>query len=200
MRIEGMRVGVLVVATSSVHLTRVDISASEWGATGPPDEPMPSQDHAALVVVDCYWIYISGCNLVGAEPPDYAASDGKNTSQRPSVIFRGQDSPSHSPTKALGVVNQIYLVTITDTVFNFGGVQYQQLSPHCSPPAAGFFSFKNIVQESSQTPLLDIVGLSNSNRTTPAEFAQITVDGYMNADAGPGSHLLTSGLIKFNLR
>ena len=78
---------------------------------------------------------------------------------------------------------------------SFGGVQYQQLSPRCSPPDAGFFEFKNVVQESSDTPLLDIVGDPNANASTRATFGQITVNGYMSADAGEGSSLKSqSGL------
>ena len=63
--------------------------------------------------------------------------------------------------------NQIALCTgvkISDSVFNFGGIQYQQKSPRCSPPAAGFMEFRNIVLEASDYPLLDIVGDSNANQ------------------------------------
>lgn len=195
--IDAVRVGVLVVATSDVHLVRVTITVTEWGEHGPPEVTIPKQDHAALVAVDVYWLYVDSCTFVGATPPGY---DGQhNTSKRPSVIFRGQDNPSNSPSRA-AVVNQVYLVTITDTVFNFGGIQYQQLSPRCSPPDAGFFEFKNVVQESSDTPLLDIVGDPNANASTRATFGQITVNGYMSADAGEGSSLKSqSGIIRFNL-
>eukprot|EP01043_Picozoa_sp_COSAG02_P006413 COSAG02_NODE_182_length_30594_cov_23.562912_8_plen_426_part_00 len=165
--IDAVRVGVLIVATSDVHLVRVSITVTEWGERGPPEVITPREDHAALVAVDVYWLYIDSCNFVGATPPGY---DGQhNTSKRPSVIFRGQDNPSTAPSRA-AAVNQVYLVTITDTVFNFGGIQYQQLSPRCSPPDAGFFEFKNVVQESSDTPLLDIVGNPNANASTRAKF------------------------------
>lgn len=195
--IDAVRVGVLIVATSDVHLVRVSITVTEWGERGPPEVIAPREDHAALVAVDVYWLYIDSCNFVGATPPGY---DGQhNTSKRPSVIFRGQDNPSTAPSRA-AAVNQVYLVTITDTVFNFGGIQYQQLSPRCSPPDAGFFEFKNVVQESSDTPLLDIVGNPNANASTRATFGQITVNGYMSADAGEGSSLQSqSGIIRFNL-
>ena len=56
------------------------------------------------------------------------------------------------------------------------------------------------MQESSDTPLLDIVGNPNANATTRATFGQITVNGYMSADAGLGSSLKSqSGIIRFNL-
>ena len=64
--VQAVRVGVLVVSTSSVHLTRVAISVTEWAAVGPPAVVMPSEHHAALVVVNTYWLYISGSNFVGA--------------------------------------------------------------------------------------------------------------------------------------
>ena len=70
-----------------------------------------------------------------------------------------------------------------------------------------FMSFRNCVLEASDHPLLDvrttaslclgfgpmllrrrlqIVGDPNANYSTPATFAQISVDGYyMNADSGP---------------
>ena len=195
--IDAVRVGVLVVATSDVHLVRVSITVKEWGELGPPEITIPKEDHAALVVVDTYWLYIDSCNFVGATPPGYNGQH--NTSKRASVIFRGQDNPSTAPSRA-AAVNQVYLVTITDTIFNFGGIQYQQLSPRCSPPDAGFFEFKNVVQESSDTPLLDIVGDPNANASTRATFGQITVNGYMSADAGEGSSLNSqSGIIRFNL-
>ena len=57
-----------------------------------------------------------------------------------------------------------------------------------------------MVQEASDTPLLDIVGLSNANTTTRATFGMIIVEGYMTADAGPGWELSSkSGIIRFNL-
>ena len=89
--IDAVRVGVLIVATSDVHLVRVSIKVTEWGERGPPEVVAPKEDHAALVAVEVYWLYIDGCNFVGATPPGY---DGQhNTSKRPSVIFRGQDNP-----------------------------------------------------------------------------------------------------------
>ena len=72
-------------------------------------------------------------------------------------------------------------VKISDSVFNFGGIQYQQKSPRCSPPAAGFMEFRNIVLEASDYPLLDIVGDSNANQTTRATFGMLTVDVSPNA-------------------
>ena len=85
------------------------------------------------------------------------------------------------------------VASIVDTVFNMGGVQYQQADPSFSTPpdaSMGWFTFTNVVQESSDTPLLDIVGLSNANSTTgdAAHFSQISVNGYMSADAGRGWH------------
>ena len=80
--------------------------------------------------------------------------------------------------------NEIALCTgvkISDSVFNFGGIQYQQKSPRCSPPAAGFMEFRNIVLEASDYPLLDIVGDSNANQTTRATFGMLTVDVSPNA-------------------
>ena len=66
----------------------------------------------------------------------------------------------------------------------------------------GWFTFQNVVQESSATPLLDIVGLSNHNATTGAvaHFAQVTVSGYMSADSGVGAELSSrAGIVRFNL-
>eukprot|EP01051_Picozoa_sp_SAG22_P007700 SAG22_NODE_551_length_9178_cov_3.565371_2_plen_939_part_00 len=165
--IRAVRVGVLVTTTSDVHLTRVAITVTEWATA------VDVADHAALVVVNTYWLYISACNFVGATPPDFST---RNTSTRPSVILRGEAGP---------LCNSVYLVTITDTVFNMGGVQYQQRDPSfrtLPDAAAGWLQFSNVVQESSDTPLLDIVGLSavdaEGNRAT---FAQISVNGYMSA-------------------
>ena len=72
LEIAAVRVGVYVVATSNVHLTRVAISVSEWAAEGPPSVTMPAEDHAALVVSDVYWLWITACNFVGATPPNYS--------------------------------------------------------------------------------------------------------------------------------
>jgi hypothetical protein len=69
--ISAVRVGVLVVGTSGAHLTRIMVRVSEWGAEGPPAVSMPVDDHAALVVSDTYWLYISGCQFTGATPPNY---------------------------------------------------------------------------------------------------------------------------------
>jgi hypothetical protein len=125
--IDAVRVGVLVVATSDVHLTRVTVKTTEWGQTGPPEVTIPAEDHAALVVVDVYWLYITQCQFIGATPPGY---DGQhNTSKRPSVIFRGQDNPSTTPGSA-GVVNQVYLVTITDTEFKCGPLTHAHTCAH----------------------------------------------------------------------
>ena len=61
------------------------------------------------------------------------------------------------------------------------------------------------MQESSDTPLLDVVGLSNANisaagQDNRATFAQITVDGYMSADAGLGWEMSSqTGIVRFNL-
>ena len=40
---------------------------TEWSADGPPEVTFPAIDHAALVVVDTYWVYISDCRFIG--PP-----------------------------------------------------------------------------------------------------------------------------------
>ena len=186
--IQAVRVGVLVTTTSDVHFTRVAITVTEWVSTAVDT----TADHAALVVVNTYWLYITSCNFVGATPPNYSA---RNTSTRPSVILRGEAGP---------LCNSVYLVSITDTVFNMGGVQYQQRDPdfHTLPDAAaGWLQFTNVVQESSDTPLLDIVGLSASDdKGNRATFAQISVNGYMDADAGLGWELSSqTGIVRFNL-
>lgn len=72
LEIAAVRVGVYVVATSNVHLTRVAISVSEWAAEGPPSVTMPAEDNAALVVSDVYWLWITACSFVGATPPNYS--------------------------------------------------------------------------------------------------------------------------------
>jgi hypothetical protein len=133
--ITAVRVGVLVTSTSDVHLTRVAITVKEWAATGPPAVLMPDEDHAALVVVNMYWLYIQGCNFVGATPPDYST---EKTSKRPSVILRGEPGQ---------LCNSVYLVSIKDTVFNMGGVQYQQRDPSfrtLPDAAAGWIRFENV--------------------------------------------------------
>ena len=136
--IEGVTVGVLVVATSSVVLRRVDIRVSEWADEGPPDVMMPAQDHAALVVSDVYWLWLESCQFTGATPPYYHGQH--NTSKRPSVIFRGEPNPTCQGTPGVqcaSPVRQVYAVKVSDSVFSFGGIQYQQKATPCSPPAAG---------------------------------------------------------------
>lgn len=58
------------------------------------------------------WLYIISCNFVGATPPNFST---QKTSTRPSVILRGETSPYP--------LSGVYLVSVTDTVFNMGGVQ-----------------------------------------------------------------------------
>lgn len=85
-------------------------------------------------------------------------------------------------------VGQVYLVRFTKTQFNYGGVRYEQNNPRPGPPV-GFWDFLTVSQEDSFTPLLEITG----NTTLPCdekhgspvvEFAQVSVQGYMNADSG----------------
>ena len=122
--IEALTVGVLVVATSSVTLRRVDVRVSEWGDQGPPEIMMPAEDHAALVVSDVYWLWIDSCGFTGATPPGYSGEH--NTSKRPSVIFRGEPNPScHGApgVQCASIVRQVYAVKVSDSVFSFGGIQ-----------------------------------------------------------------------------
>ena len=85
-------------------------------------------------------------------------------------------------------VGQVYLVRFTKTQFNYGGVRYEQNNPRPGPPV-GFWDFLTVSQEDSFTPLLEITG----NTTLPCDekhgspivkFAQVSVQGYMNADSG----------------
>jgi hypothetical protein len=135
-----------------------------------------------LVLVERVWF--EECVFQAAPPP--GGWSKANLGTRPAVIMRGEPSPPGA--LATNNVGQVYLVKFSKTQFNYGGVRYEQNNPRPGPPI-GFWEFTTVSQEDSFTPLLEIVGnttlpCDEKHGTAVVKFAQVSVQGYMNADSG----------------
>ena len=223
--IAGQFIGVKIIATSSVNMHQVHISAKQWAV-----EPVDIPDATALLITGCFWLWFEECAFSAAAPPGAWAKTNLGT--RPSVIMRGEPTPNGS--LATNNVRQTYLVRFSKAQFNYGGVKYEQNvspfsgrkpttrhSPQCSiaashqstttcqcnqlaavdvtersvqlrlqfPAPIGFWDFLTVSQEDSFTPLLEITGngsqpLDPKHHQPTAKFAQVSIQGYMDADAG----------------
>ena len=177
--VAGQLTGVKVVATSSIHMHQVHISARKW-AVEPSDIPSAT----ALLISGCFWLWFEECVFSAAPPP--GAWSKENLGTRPSVIMRGEHTPDAS--LATNNVGQVYLVRFTKAQFEYGAVRYEQNMAPFSGPPIGFWDFLTVSQEDSFTPLIEITGngsqpLDKHSQPT-AKFSQISVQGYMDADAG----------------
>lgn len=194
MQIEGVFVGVRIVATNSVSFSRVLVQARQWAVATDGNDIV--RDNTAMLISGCFWLAFEKSEFHAPTPPGPWSKHNLGT--RPSVILRGEESPTGA--LATNNVQSVYLLRFTQTTFWYGGLRYEyNVPPDKGGPPIGFWDFLTVAQEDSFTPLIEITG--NSTRPLDAhgqpqvKFAQISIQGYMNADSGYNA----SSVIRMNL-
>jgi hypothetical protein len=193
MQIEGVFVGVRVVATSSVAFTNVMVQARQWAVAADGTDII--RDNTAMLISGCFWLSFEKSEFHAPNPPGTWSK--ANLGTRPSVILRGENTPPGAI--ATNNVEQVYLLRFTQVNFWYGGVKYEYNVHKGGGPPIGFWDFLTVAMEDSFTPLIEITG----NATRPLDrhgqpavkFCQISVQGYMNADSGEHA----SSVIRMNL-
>jgi len=192
MGIVGVYTGVRIVSTGSVTFTNVQVQAQLWAVDA------NVRDNTAMLISGCFWLWFEKCQFVAPKPPGSWSKENLGT--RPSVILRGEESPPNSY-PLTNNVEQVYLLRFTQVQFNYGGVKYEyNVPPDKGGPPIGFWDFLTVSQEDSFTPLIEITGnstrpLDPTHGQPQVKFAQISVQGYMNADSGAHA----SSVIRMNL-
>jgi hypothetical protein len=181
--IKGGSAAVVVVNSAGLKFDNVGFAAQlnsdGVNTSAPGANIVPNSTNAALVVENCFWLWMSDCAF------NFMTCRTHGCGQRPSLLLRSRKLPY--PT----LVNDVYLLSIRDSVFTSGGVQYQALD-ECDGCGAGFWEFTDIQMENTAGPLLDIQ--SDPRVVYFPGVSQITISGFMDADPLPATYADLQGV------
>ena len=172
--IVGNELGLLVECAAALSMERVRVRAGQYDG---------SSMSAAMIAVNSYELYFWGCLFTFVVHDLHPGTCNYTASTAcvgvPSVILRGANASSFGPTAPAGILYS-YMVAFEKTLFQYGGVQYQQLTD--LPEArVVWLRFTTCFSESSSTPLLDFV---SAPWVRPGFFGVegVTISDYSNWD------------------